>query len=86
MKFVVSARTLILQREAVSSTGPDILISAGAANGDGYLWINKNKFGPEEETASRYKIKVLADTTNFIIPAVHITDNQFFGVDGADSH
>jgi hypothetical protein len=67
---------------AAASTGEDVLIKAGLSYGDGYIWINGCKFGPELETVSRYKIRVQADDPAYVVPTVHLVDNQFFGIAG----
>ncbi|MFN7948390.1 MAG: phage tail protein [Blastocatellia bacterium] len=64
-----------------ASAGADVLITADVPDA-GYVWISRNKFGPESESAARVKIKVTAGTSNLVIPNLTFVENNFLGVSG----
>ena len=67
------------------STDPDILFTPDASGNTGYIWITRNKFGPEGDSAARYKIRI-APAAGDDVPRramnVRVNDNNFNGVDG----
>jgi hypothetical protein len=68
------------ERNAATSTDPDILFTPDRAGNTGYIWIAENKFGPEGESRARYKIRV-APMTGDKAPRsainVYISQNTF---------
>jgi hypothetical protein len=73
-----SARIMDNGFAPMSQTTPDILIDSAANGGDGYLWIARNKFGPEGETSTRKKIVIQSSTSaTYLVPDVNIIDNNF---------
>lgn len=67
------------------SSDPDILFTPDATGDTGYIWITRNKFGPEGDSASRYKIRIApaaGDTVPRLALNVRVEENNFNGVDG----
>lgn len=67
----------------VGTTTPDVLITTDGTDA-GYIHIARNKFGPEGEVNTRYKIRVYSSgSPSVVIPNITIDgDNQFSGVTG----
>lgn len=68
------------ERNGSASNDPDILFTPDRGGNTGYIWIAHNKFGPEGESATRYKIRVApmdGDTVPRSAVNVYVSQNTF---------
>jgi hypothetical protein len=79
---IVVIATSIFIKSNGDTTVEDIMIDTTDTDGKaGFIWIDKNKFGPEGESATRPKIRFASSAADATDTArnVKITDNDFSG-------